>query len=69
VKPLHLELDQHVYDRLLAVRHAIVERNKERAVGGLHTAFEKASFKDIVSRGIDLVAAEVIASITSSDVI
>ena len=59
MKPLHINLDQHTHELLRRVRHTIVERNKERAANGQHTAFEGATFRDIVARGIDLVAAEV----------
>jgi len=60
MKPLHVELDDHAHEKLLRARHAIVERNKERAISGEIRLFEGTTFKDIIQRGIGLVVAEVI---------
>jgi hypothetical protein len=58
-KPLRINLDAAHHDLLLKVRQRIVERNKQRSVDGEYRSFEGWTFKDIIQRGIGLVAADV----------
>jgi hypothetical protein len=63
IKPIRINLDPFAHDLLQRAKRSIQERNLERAMSGQHDAFEGATFKDIVQRGIALVAAEVIDAV------